>query len=113
MDVKLRPALIDYFEVGQLGPLASWWRSTIVDLPKLKHWLLAHTPESYQGAIDEDDTSDETADFKTLQKGMRLLHAGEAPATFYAEYLEPLLAEADEETSMDEDEDNGEGWQRQ
>jgi hypothetical protein len=121
-EAKLRPALIDYFEVGQLGALSAlvnWWGSTLVDLPKLKHWLLANTPETYQGAVDEDDTSDEMADFKTLQKGMRLLHAGETPAKFYAEYLAPLLAEEDEEEveEVEEfeevEEDNGMGWQRQ
>ena len=88
---------MDYFEgqTGQLTPLVTWWQSSIVTLPKLKHWLLTHTPENVQGAIDEDDASDENADFAHLQQGMRQLHAGLTVTKFCQEFLDPLLVEED------------------
>ena len=115
MEVLLRPMLNAYFEVGKLAPLVDWWRNNVVDLPKLKNWLLQNTPETSQKTeveVEEVDlSSDETVDFERLQKGMRLLHAGGLHAKFYTEYLSPLLAF--EEVYPDEEvEDDGSGWRR-
>ena len=59
-------------------------------------WLLQHTPEDYQGAIDDDAHLDEAADLKTVQKAIRLAKAGGDAVAIFKEHIKPMIQEDDE-----------------
>ena len=91
----LRHAMMDYFASGGIFErlvlgVSIAKRDTIIK------WLLQHTPEDYQGAIDDDAHLDEAADLKTLQKAIRLAKAGGDAVAIFKEHIKPMIQEDDE-----------------
>ena len=91
----LRHAMMDYFASGGIFErlvlgVSIAKRDTIIK------WLLQHTPEDYQGAIDDDARLDEAADLKTVQKAIRLAKAGGDAVAIFKEHIKPMIQEDDE-----------------
>ena len=91
----LRHAMMDYFASGGIFErlvlgVSIAKRDTIIK------WLLQHTPEDYQGAIDDDARLDEVADLKTVQKAIRLAKAGGDAVAIFKEHIKPMIQEDDE-----------------
>ena len=95
-EASLRALLNDYFAqsddvLGLLTGLVDSIPAEDISLPELKALLAGATPESYQSAIDDDDTADDSKDAAQFSLLLQACRRDGVKAKYIKQYLNPLL----------------------